>query len=196
VLGSSPFWSKVSGKVWHRERSDIQRHTTPPEARVDYVDQLALLIEEHIDLDALLANSAIERRTASAAAAASSAPPRVRLALAPRRSVLLLLHRQPRTARTSRSGTRPVPTHRRPLPENIDGIDLGGGYPELHADKLAANTATREAIRDFASAGGPIYAECGGLMFLAQTLELNGDIHPLCGVLPFSTTMAAPLTIG
>src|SRR5207248_5283885 len=56
-----------------------------------------------------------------------------------------------------------------------------------------ANTSTRDAIREFASASGPIYAECGGLMYLAQTLEIDGETHPLCGVLPFSTTMPAPL---
>ncbi|MHB8642680.1 MAG: type 1 glutamine amidotransferase family protein [Gaiellaceae bacterium] len=64
------------------------------------------------------------------------------------------------------------------------------------ADKLANNKTAREAIREFASAGGPIYAECGGLMYLAETLEVEGQTHPLCGVLPFSTSMPAPLALG
>jgi cobyrinic acid a,c-diamide synthase len=166
----------------------------PHEARAEYVDQLATLIEEHIDLDALLANSAIERRTAPAAAA--SPPPRIRLALA--RDEAFCFYYADNLELLEQAGAELVPFSPidEPLPENIDGIYLGGGYPELHADKLAANTSTREAIREFASAGGPIYAECGGLMYLAQTLEIDGETHPLCGVLPFSTTMPAPLAIG
>jgi cobyrinic acid a,c-diamide synthase len=168
----------------------------PHEARTDYVDQLATLIEEHIDLDALLANSAIERPTASAAAAAPSAPPRVRLAVA--RDEAFCFYYTDNLELLEQAGAELVPFSPidEPLPEDIDGIYLGGGYPELHADRLAANTSTRQAIREFASAGGPIYAECGGLMYLAQTLELNGETHPLCGVLPFSTRMPAPLAIG
>jgi cobyrinic acid a,c-diamide synthase len=166
----------------------------PHEARAEYVDQLATLIEEHIALDPLLANSAIERRTAPAADASS--PPRVRLAVA--RDEAFCFYYAENLELLEQAGAELVPFSPidEPLPENIDGIYLGGGYPELHADKLAANTSTREAIREFASGGGPIYAECGGLMYLAQTLELNGETHPLCGVLPFSTTMPAPLAIG
>jgi cobyrinic acid a,c-diamide synthase len=170
----------------------------PHEARAEYVDQLATLIEEHIDLEALLANSAIERRQAPAApaAAAPSLPPRIRLAVA--RDEAFCFYYADNLELLEQAGAELVPFSPidEPLPESIDGIYLGGGYPELHADKLAANTSTREAIREFASAGGPIYAECGGLMYLAQTLELNGETHPLCGVLPFSTTMPAPLAIG
>jgi cobyrinic acid a,c-diamide synthase len=167
----------------------------PHEARVEYVDQLAALIEEHIDLDALLAKSAIERLT-TPADAAPSPPPRIRLALA--RDEAFCFYYADNLELLEQAGAELVPFSPidEPLPENIDGIYLGGGYPELHAGKLAANTSTREAIREFASAGGPIYAECGGLMYLARTLEVGGESHPLCGVLPFSTTMPAPLAIG
>ena len=77
-----------------------------------------------------------------------------------------------------------------PLPENIDGIYLGGGYPELHAEKLAANASTREAIREFASAGGPIYAECGGLMYLGDAIRtLDGTTHPMLGLVAGTAVM-------
>jgi cobyrinic acid a,c-diamide synthase len=52
-----------------------------------------------------------------------------------------------------------------------------------------------QAIRDFAAAGGPIYAECGGLMYLGETLELEEANYRLCGVLPFSTRMPSPLKL-
>lgn len=71
------------------------------------------------------------------------------------------------------------------LPD-VDGLYLGGGYPEAHAATLAANTALRGAIRGFE---GPIYAECGGLMFLGEAL----DDAPMCGVLPLRTRMGERL---
>jgi len=73
------------------------------------------------------------------------------------------------------------------LPE-VEGLYLGGGYPELHARRLAENTALRKAVRVFAEAGRPIYAECGGLMYLAEALE-DGITHPMVGVLPATVRM-------
>jgi cobyrinic acid a,c-diamide synthase len=54
------------------------------------------------------------------------------------------------------------------LPDDLQGIYLGGGYPELHADSLAANRPMLAAVRAFAAAGGVVYGECGGLMYLGQ----------------------------
>jgi cobyrinic acid a,c-diamide synthase len=67
----------------------------------------------------------------------------------------------------------------------VDGLYLGGGYPELHARRLAENVAMRRAVRRFADSGRPIYAECGGLMYLAESLEDGGGAaHEMVGVLP------------
>jgi cobyrinic acid a,c-diamide synthase len=75
------------------------------------------------------------------------------------------------------------------LPD-VDGLYFGGGYPELHARALAENTTIVKAVRDFAEAGKPIYAECGGLMFLAETLEdADGIAHAMVGVLPTTVRM-------
>ena len=72
-----------------------------------------------------------------------------------------------------------------PALPRVDGLYFGGGYPELHAAALAANTPIRESVRAFADAGGPIYAECGGLMYLANALEdLDGATHAMVGLLP------------
>jgi cobyrinic acid a,c-diamide synthase len=81
---------------------------------------------------------------------------------------------------------------------DVDGLYFGGGYPELHAGALAENSSVRKAVRRFAEAGRPIYAECGGLMFLAESLEdLEGRVHPMVGVLPAAVRMRPHgLTIG
>jgi cobyrinic acid a,c-diamide synthase len=75
------------------------------------------------------------------------------------------------------------------LPD-VDGLYFGGGYPELHARALSENVGLVKAVRDFAEAGKPIYAECGGLMYLAEALEdLDGVTHPMVGLLPTTVRM-------
>ena len=60
------------------------------------------------------------------------------------------------------------------LPHRLDGIYLGGGYPELSAAQLSRNKAMLYALRAFAAAGGVIYGECGGLMYLSESIEVRG----------------------
>lgn len=72
----------------------------------------------------------------------------------------------------------------RAVPEGVAGIYLGGGYPELHAAQLAANQSMLASIRNCARRDMPIYAECGGLLYLSRTLrDLEGHSHHLAGVL-------------
>lgn len=70
------------------------------------------------------------------------------------------------------------------LPDNIDGLYIGGGFPETSAKELSANTSFRESIRQKAEHGLPIYAECGGLIFLGKSIVLEGTEYPLAGVFP------------
>jgi cobyrinic acid a,c-diamide synthase len=80
------------------------------------------------------------------------------------------------------------------LPEGLDGLYLGGGYPEEHARALSENRAMLESVRRFAASGSPVYAECGGLMYLAQGIEtLGGERYPLVGLLPSWTRMLSRL---
>lgn len=80
------------------------------------------------------------------------------------------------------------------LPEGARAIYLGGGYPELHAKALSANASLMTQIREFAEAGGPIYAECGGFMYLAREIEdLEGRAHPMVGIFPTRARMLPAL---
>jgi len=75
------------------------------------------------------------------------------------------------------------------LPE-VDGIYIGGGYPELYAEALAANGSMREQIAGFAAAGGAVYGECGGLMYLSSGITtLEKQNFPMAGVIPGHTIM-------
>ncbi|MFV9645343.1 MAG: cobyrinate a,c-diamide synthase, partial [Desulfobacterales bacterium] len=66
----------------------------------------------------------------------------------------------------------------------VDALYIGGGFPETHAEKLTENVKFRQELKALAEDGLPIYAECGGLMYLGEELVLNGKSYPMAGVLP------------
>ncbi len=67
----------------------------------------------------------------------------------------------------------------------VDGLYLGGGFPELYAAELAANEPLKAALRRAVGAGMPVYAECGGLMYLAEGIrDFGGRTYPMVGVIP------------
>lgn len=69
------------------------------------------------------------------------------------------------------------------LPQ-VDALYIGGGFPETSAGELAANSSFRQSLKKAAENGLPIYAECGGLIYLGESIELDGEIYPLAGVFP------------
>ena len=71
------------------------------------------------------------------------------------------------------------------LPD-VDALYIGGGFPETHAQELAANTGFSRRMRELVEGGFPVYAECGGLMYLGEELVLEGKSFPMAGVLPLS----------
>ncbi|MFZ7124553.1 MAG: cobyrinate a,c-diamide synthase [Desulfobacterales bacterium] len=76
------------------------------------------------------------------------------------------------------------------LPGDVDGLYFGGGYPELSALALAANHRLAARIRTASMEGMPIYAECGGFMYLCRRLiDADGNTHSMAGCLPFTTRM-------
>lgn len=74
-------------------------------------------------------------------------------------------------------------------PPNCCGLYFPGGYPELHAAELAANTAMRSALQDLAAQGLPVYGECGGYIYLMRELHLEGQGHAMSGLLPLGCRM-------
>jgi cobyrinic acid a,c-diamide synthase len=66
----------------------------------------------------------------------------------------------------------------------VDALYIGGGFPETHALELSNNLTFRKQLKDLAHNGLPIYAECGGLMYLGEELVLEGTSYPMAGVLP------------
>ena len=81
------------------------------------------------------------------------------------------------------------PIEAKELPEGISGLYFGGGYPELASFDLAQNTKLRRAIADFSATGHPVYAECGGFMYLMESISKDDRLFPMCGVFPFRCSM-------
>jgi cobyrinic acid a,c-diamide synthase len=76
------------------------------------------------------------------------------------------------------------------IPEDAGAVYIGGGYPELHAEALSANRPMIESIRKWSDAGKPLYAECGGLMYLSSGIhDFDRNFFGMAGVFPFETRM-------
>ena len=151
--------------------------------------RLAEIVERSVDLDALW-NLARSVRGAPPGDAPPPAPPRARIGVA--RDPAFCFYYRDNFALLEAAGAELVfwsPLTDRELPR-VDGLYFGGGYPELHAAILAENAPVRKAVHAFAAAGRPIYAECGGLMYLADALEdLDGATHVMVGLLPTTVRM-------
>ena len=155
-----------------------------PEVR----QRLAALIETHVDVDTLvgLARSGVRRRAPNARAATVSAT------IAVARDRAFQFYYPDNLQALEHAGARLVfwsPMADQVLPA-ADGLYIGGGYPELYGRELAANAPMLAAVRTFARSGRPVYAECGGLMYLAESLtDLDGHVWPMAGVLPVPVVM-------
>lgn len=79
------------------------------------------------------------------------------------------------------------------LPDGISGLILGGGYPEEYLPELSQNTSMLHSIRQAAERGMPVFAECGGFMYLGSSVEKDGASYEMAGVLPQHTHMTAEL---
>ncbi|MBM4285717.1 MAG: cobyrinate a,c-diamide synthase [Deltaproteobacteria bacterium] len=154
-----------------------------------YLDRLADLLEAHLDLDGLLAAAPAVRLPA--VEPLSPASPAVRLGVA--RDRAFCFYYWENLEYLAYYGAELVffsPLQDRELPADLHGLYLGGGYPELSAPALADNDSLRRAIREAAAAGLPIYAECGGLMYLSDEIRTTeGRAFPMTGVLPLQVRM-------
>lgn len=82
-----------------------------------------------------------------------------------------------------------IDTLRDPRLPPVDALFIGGGFPETHMKALEANVSLRRSIRGAIESGLPVYAECGGLMYLARTISWNGHRAEMVGALPLDVTM-------
>ena len=144
-------------------------------------------IERHIDLDRLL--TLTTPSAGEVPVRIPAVPRRARLGVA--HDVAFQFYYEENLALLREAGAELVfwSPLRDEVPD-VDGLYFGGGYPELHAQRLAGNVGALKTVRRLAEHGLPIYAECGGLMYLAEALEdLDGVAHAMVGLLPSTIRM-------
>jgi cobyrinic acid a,c-diamide synthase len=159
------------------------------------LDAVAAAVERHVDLDAVL--------RLARAAPALDAPPwspepaepvrGARIAIA--RGPAFSFHYEENLEVLAAAGAELLPfdpLHDEALPPGTGAIVLAGGFPEVFGAELAANERLRADVAAHAHAGRPILAECGGLLYLCESL----DGLPMCGVLPACASMSERLTLG
>lgn len=163
-------------------------HPLTPEA----IQRLAGLMQKNIDLDAFIERlPALDRPDRNTLPLSSPEKPLVRIGVATdnafcfyyRDNLDLLVNHGAEIIPFS-------PLKDRRLPDDLDGLYFGGGYPELFARALSLNTGFHNQILTLCNRGMPIYAECGGFMYLCRTLcDLEGNTFPMTGCFPFETAM-------
>jgi len=158
------------------------------------IGRLVDLVETHVDMDRLAAVAEVTERPA-APSEIETVPPGRRVRIGVARDAAFCFYYPDNLELLEAGGAEIVffsPLTEPHLPEGIDGLYLGGGYPELHAATLAENRPLRAAIRACSRQGMPIYAECGGFMYLCDRLtDISGAIHTMVGCFPFATRMLA-----
>lgn len=170
-------------------------------AEVMEESQLAILadrIEDGIDLDRLLALSAINDRagagqaeTAKAARDCNSLTEMpVRIGIARDRAFCFYYESNLELLKSMGADLIYWSPMNDPLPGGLLGLYFGGGYPELYAARLSDNFGARYAVNSFVAAGGAVYAECGGLMYLTEAIvDTEGTEYPMAGVFPTRARM-------
>jgi len=160
------------------------------------IERIRAAVAEHVDIEQILA---IANQAPSPAAAKPEAPragppsggPLVRIGIA--RDDAFGFYYPDDLAALTAWGAALVPfspVHDPELPD-VDALLIGGGFPECRMRELQDNATMRASVADFIRAGGPTYAECGGLMYLAKRLHWNDAHATMCGVIESDVVMHA-----
>ena len=183
---------KVVGAIGRRpEMKIVERHlglvpANEMPAADSNIARTARIIEAEVDIDAVraLAAPAKPRIKPETVVPSIVTTPKVRIAIA--RDVAFGFYYQDDLEALNQAGAELVPfdaLHDRQLPE-VDGLFIGGGFPEVHMQALSENTSLKTDIRDAIEGGMPAYAECGGLLYLARSLSWQGETYDMAGVIP------------
>jgi cobyrinic acid a,c-diamide synthase len=193
ILGAIPKLPRQSFPERHMGLIPTPEHALAPES----IAMAAQAIGDHVDMAQLvaIANQAPElpeqgrdSRHGLHQAAALAEQPRIGVL----KDAAFQFYYPDNLAALAEAGAEIVfcsPLQEEKLPE-LDALYIGGGFPETQAERLAANRNFRQQLKKRAQEGLPIYAECGGLMYLGQELILDSGTYPMAGILPASYRLA------
>jgi cobyrinic acid a,c-diamide synthase len=161
------------------------------------LETLADLAEKYFDVDAILQLKCALDSTAAATAIPMTQATGERLRIGVARDRAFSFYYEDNLDLLREQGAEMIPFSPiadRDLPADLDALYFGGGYPELYARELSENARMLAQIRAFVRSGGHVYAECGGLLYLARQLNIDqGNAYPLLGILPLETEMTNKL---
>jgi cobyrinic acid a,c-diamide synthase len=190
--------ARVLGAVHEAEALRIvERHLglVPSGENGDAAARIAAIrdaVARQVDLDRVLElagwRPAVRREPAPGEASAA-AEPRIRIAIAMDRAFGFYYADDLEALERAGAELVPFDTLRDARLPEADGLFIGGGFPEMFMAELEANASLRVRIRHAAAKGLPIYAECGGLMYLARSLTWRGETRRMAGVIPGDVVM-------
>lgn len=184
---------KVRHLGWMPHRQEIKvnsRHLGLNMAHEGTISQAGKIVEQYCDVDAIVDSARAARQLPGIAGAECAAAKRVSIGIA--LDEAFCFYYQDNLDLLSAAGAELTffsPIHDR-LPD-VDAVYLGGGYPELHLKELEASQC-RHDLKKAASDGMPVYGECGGLMYLSETITTDSE-YRMCGVLPARSMMTTKL---
>lgn len=166
------------------------------------IEQLSGMVTSSVSLDTLLsiANTApdieLPVHPLMVKVAPSEPSNRVRIAIA--RDAAFNFYYEENLELLKRYGAELVffrPLDGEKIPDDVDGLYIGGGFPEEFAAKLSSNVEVTQQFRSKIDGGLPTYAECGGFMYLTEALtDVQGQTHPMVGIIPAHVTMQTRLS--
>lgn len=185
VLGALPRAAEI--EITERHLGLIPGNETP-EAEAQ-IAAIARHVAEGVDLDALLSAAAPIRPTGIGPEEVLADASGLRIGIAQDRAFGFYYQEDLDTLRRSGAELVPIDTlHDSGLPA-VDGLILGGGFPEMFIEALSANQALRADIRRAVEMGLPVYAECGGLMYLTRAIQWGERRGEMVGVIPAECTV-------
>ncbi|MGE5129769.1 MAG: cobyrinate a,c-diamide synthase [Sphingomonadaceae bacterium] len=190
---------EVIGAVPHDERvAIVERHlglvpSNEAAAAGETVGAVRALVEQNVDLDRLLAIAASAAPLPEVPAQPAKAPAGRRLRVGIARDAAFGFYYADDLDALAEAGAELVPLdmlHATRLPA-LDALVIGGGFPEERMHELEANEALRQDLARAIDGGLPVYAECGGLMYLARSISWQGETARMVGALPGDALMHA-----
>jgi cobyrinic acid a,c-diamide synthase len=188
VIGYLP--RDIDFKIPHRHLGLVVAEESPIDAKE--IDKLANAVLEHIDIEQIVRKcggaEALKKKTSDLP---DFRAPGLKIAVAYDKA--FCFYYEDNLDMLRQEGAEIIkfsPLSDTLIPDNVDALYIGGGYPELYAEQLSRNKSMMESIKCFADKGGPVYAECGGFMYLTEGIyDFDGDLHPMAGVFPFKIKM-------
>jgi cobyrinic acid a,c-diamide synthase len=191
ILGALP---EIPELRWPERHLGLQPGV---EQKLPEADQLAELAEKYFDLKLLIKKFPALSSLAAQVKKLHSDPPKFSKRIAVAQDEAFHFYYVANLEWLRQQGAEIVsfsPLHDNKVPENVDGLILGGGFPEVFAEKISANQSMLSSIKKTVESGIPTYAECGGFMVLAEVLKLkSGQSLAMAGVVPGMVEMTIRL---